>query len=357
MEPYGNAAKQVLIVGEAPGKTEDEMGRPFIGKAGTFLRDTLRRIGVNMDRDALTTNSLICRPPNNATPDKKQIAYCRPNLLNTIRENEPRVIVTLGRSALVSVLRTCWKDEIGELGKWVGWQIPFEKHWICPTYHPSFLLRTKSQMMDRLFEDHLAAAFDIRTDPPKREDFEKQVEILYAPDAVRRGLVDMDRRGGWVAFDYETNCLKPEYPDARIYSCAMSNGERTIAFPWDSEVAKHVGWFLRSKGTKKIASNVQFEQRWTLKTFGHGVSRWGWDTMVATHCLDNRTGICSLKFQSLVVMGVPSYNDNIAPYLESHKGHYNRIREIAMPTLLLYNGIDALLETRLAMVQMKEIGK
>src|SRR3990167_10688883 len=85
MGRYGDGRKKVLVVGEAPGQTEDEDGRPFIGKAGTFLRQCLRQIGADLDQDAWTTNSLICRPPKNTTPEIKQISYCRPNLLNTIK--------------------------------------------------------------------------------------------------------------------------------------------------------------------------------------------------------------------------------------------------------------------------------
>jgi len=99
------------------------------------------------------------------------------------------------------------------------------------------------------------------------------------------------------------------------------------------------------------------EERWTLKTFGHGVTNWGWDTMLAAHCLDNRPGICSLKFQALVRLGVPSFNETTEPYLANVKGSpYNRIDEIYPPALLLYNGMDARLEYKLAMVQMKDMG-
>src|SRR6185503_19587936 len=79
MAPYGKGKRGVLIVGEAPGQSEDERGRPFVGKSGQFLRGTLEGLGFDMDRYAWTTNALICRPPNNQTPDNKRISYCRPN--------------------------------------------------------------------------------------------------------------------------------------------------------------------------------------------------------------------------------------------------------------------------------------
>jgi len=79
--------------------------------------------------------------------------------------------------------------------------------------------------------------------------------------------------------------------------------------------------------------------------------------MLAAHCLDNRPGICSLKFQSLVKMGVPIYNRHLEPYLESHgDGHYNRIQEISHKDLLTYGGLDSLLEYKLMRIQRKEMG-
>lgn len=356
MPVSGDGARKVLVVGEAPGATEDDQNRPFVGKAGQRLRETLGSLGVRLDRDAWTTNSLICRPPENAKPESKQIAYCRPNLLKAIETYEPQVIVTLGHSALVSVLGPYWKSDIGSMERWAGWTIPLEKHWVVPTYHPSFLLRMENSLLDRLFSDHLEAAFAIDEAPPKQPDWRGGIEILYDEDEVFEALTEIDDCSEWVAVDYETNCLKPEYPKAKIWSCAVSNGSRTVSYPWVGGNITVTGEFLRSKRTRKIASNLKMEERWTLKTFGHGVRRWGWDTMLAAHCLDNRQGICSLKFQSLVKMGVPLYNTTVEPYLESHDGPYNRIHEIETATLLTYGGMDAILEWALAMKQRKEMG-
>jgi len=355
MEPYGQGRSRVLVVGEAPGQTEDEAGRPFIGKAGQFLRSQLEALEIDLDDDAWTTNALICRPPGNETPDDRQIGYCRPNLLNAIKRFHPRVVLTLGRSALASALTPYWRDT-GPLERWVGWSIPLENHWLCPTYHPSYLLRMRNPLMDRQFAEHLEQAFAIEQDPPQACDYKSAIEILYDELEIYEAIRAINKEGGWAAVDYETNCLKPEYPKARIVSCSISNGKRTIAYPWTGKAIVATGMFLRSIGTRKIASNLKFEERWTRKEFGCGVTDWGWDTMLAAHCLDNRPGICSLKFQSLVKLGVPVYNENIEPYLSSGSNHYNRIGEIDINMLLLYNGMDALLEHRVAAIQRKEMG-
>jgi len=351
----GAGAEQVLVVGEAPGVAEDEDGRLFVGKAGQYLRQALRGLGVKVTRDAWLTNALICHPPESATPTAKQIACCRPNILRTIEENAPRVILTLGWAALASVIGPYWKSDVGPLERWVGWKIPLEKHWVIPTYHPTFLMRMQNSLLDRLFADHLEMAFDVTRMPPKFVDWSSQVELLYDEDAIRDALREM-AESEWAAFDYEANCLKPEYPKARLFSCSVSNGKRTVSFLWTPAVQEMMSEFLRSDALK-IASNLKMEERWSRKFIGHGAKRWGWDTMLAAHCLDNRPGICSLKFQSLVKMGVPIYNRHLEPYLESHgDGHYNRIQEISHKDLLTYGGLDSLLEYKLMRIQRKEMG-
>jgi hypothetical protein len=106
----------------------------------------------------------------------------------------------------------------------------------------------------------------------------------------------------------------------------------------------------------KIAANAKFEERWTRKTFGHGINKWDFDTMLAAHLLDNKPGVCGLKFQAFVKLGQESYNDHIEPYLKADgSNEENRIKEIAIKELLIYNGLDSLLEWKLAKIQKREI--
>jgi uracil-DNA glycosylase family 4 len=357
MLPYGKGNKRVMIVGEAPGATEDEEDRPFVGKSGQYLRQALAAIGVSMDRDAVVTNALICRPPNNATPETKEIGYCRPNLLKTLQDVEPRVIVTLGRAALVAVLQDYWKEEIGPMERWVGWKIPIEKHWICPSYHPSYMLRSKNELLDRMFSNHMEEAFALDKLPEPQEDFKRHIEVIYDDEKVWDALQEMDVEGDWISFDFEANCLKPNLPKAQLFSCAVSNGYRTVAFPWIGKTPNAVYHLMTSHRTRKIAANMKNEETWFLEEFDEPVENWGWDPMIATHCLDNRQGICSLKFQMLVRLGIPLYNELIEPYLKSGEGSpYNRIKEADPDAILFYNGMDAIGAHRLAMLQRKEMG-
>ena len=354
MKPYGKGRRRVLVVGEAPGETEDRLGRPFVGQSGQLLREVLDEIGVDLDEDCLTTNAIICRPPRNATPTPQQISYCHPNLKKTIEKFQPEVVITLGKTALESVLMDYWKSDIGTMERWVGWKIPLPDFWLCPTYHPSYLLRDQHPVLRMMFREHLENAFLCTR--KKRNTLlnpEKRVKLLYDEDAIRKELKEFCKEK-WVAIDYETNSLKPEWEKSRIYSVALSSGERTISFLYTDSLKNAMLEFITSP-VKKIACNLKFEERWTKKVFGVGMKRWAWDTMIAAHVLDNRPGITSIKFQAFVRLGVPTYNEHIEPLLQD-KGKYNRIQEIPVNELLLYGGIDALVEYYVAEQQREELG-
>ena len=112
---------------------------------------------------------------------------------------------------------------------------------------------------------------------------------------------------------------------------------------------------LRNPQLEKIASNMKYEERWTRAKLGHGVTNWGWDTMLAAHMLDNRGGISSVKFQAFVHLGIGNYSSHIENYLKTDSANdLNRIHELDMKDLLMYNGLDSLLEF-MVMKKQKEV--
>lgn len=371
MPPTGEGRRRVLIVAEAPGKEEDAQGEQLIGPAGQHLRGTLGPLGVNLDRDCWKTNAIICRPKDNRTPTNAEVDYCRPNVNKAIRDLNPEVIIPMGLPAVRSVIGPLWKEDPGKMGRWVGWQIPSQKlnAWVCPTWHPSYLLRTggkydksmnDNEVLARMYEEQLEAAFDLEGRPwgDSVPDWRADVRCTLDAEQAARWLQRVAQaREGMVAFDYETNMLKPDSPDARIVSASVAWGrtepERTFAFPWHGPAIKAFQQLMRSP-IPKIASNMKFEDRWTRMAFGHRVRGWYWDTMLASHVADCRPEITGLKFQAFVLLGMPSFNDHIEPFLKT-KGNtkINQVlKQIDMDDLLLYNGLDSLLEFRVAVKQM-----
>jgi len=366
LDVSGSGRKGVLIVAEAPGKTEDERGTQLIGRSGQFLQKHLRAIGVDMRRDCWVHNALSCWPGDgNKIPKSEMIDYCRPRVVDSINKLQPSVIILLGKSAIASVLGHLWKEDVGGTKRWAGFTIPCREPnaWVACTYHPSFVMREKAdaELYARVYQSHLKAAFEkAGTRPweviPDEADSVVSLPPQEAAPVLRRWI----KKGGTVAFDYETNRLKPDHPDREIVAVgACYEGRATIAFPFRGEGAIAFRELLRAPNVRKVGWNLQFEQRWTRKAMGCKVESWLFDGMQAAHVLDCRRGIVGLKFQAFVRLGFPDYNSRVAPYLsgvEPGGNSPNRIREVDMPSLLLYCGTDALLTFKICRQQMIELG-
>ena len=95
----GSPTAALVFVGEAPGAREDRTGRPFAGASGRLLDDLLASIGIRRE-EVFIVNTVKCRPPENRSPLRSEIAACAPLLTRQLQALQPRVIATLGRHAL-----------------------------------------------------------------------------------------------------------------------------------------------------------------------------------------------------------------------------------------------------------------
>lgn len=141
----GDATAKIMLVGEGPGQKEDELGEPFVGRAGLLLDEMLAAMHLRR-QDVYIGNTVKCRPPGNREPEAEETEACRPFLTEQIRIVRPWAIVALGGTAA----RWFFPDIssiIAERGKWRQWsvvgkepgtQIFFD---VMPTFHPAFLLR------------------------------------------------------------------------------------------------------------------------------------------------------------------------------------------------------------------------
>lgn len=356
MSYHGKGKKKILVIGEAPGKNEDEANEQFVGQAGKRLRNELKKLGIDLNNDCWKTNAIRCRPKDNKTPSSEQIKCCRPALFDEIHKLKPESILLFGASAAESVLGYLWDDsDKYKMETWVDWQMPNQELncWISVHYHPSYLERSNDELLNVLFRKYLKKAIR-KTGRPYVEipNYSNDVELIYKEKDIILALKDLHNL---FAFDYETNALKPEYHGSKIVSCAFSDGKKTFAFPWSDGIVDNVSEILKSKDYRKIASNMKFEERWTVNKLGHRVSGWDWDTMLAAHTLNSAGGVTGLKFQSFVQLGQTKYDKYTEPYLKAVKGnHINRIHEISLKDLLVYNGLDALLEFKLAQLQKRK---
>jgi DNA polymerase len=95
----GHPDTEVVFVGEGPGQTEDQQGRPFVGRAGELLVKWLASIGWRR-QEVFITNIVKCRPPGNRDPEPDEIAACAPYLRRQLEILDPAVVVTLGRFSM-----------------------------------------------------------------------------------------------------------------------------------------------------------------------------------------------------------------------------------------------------------------
>ena len=148
----GSPTARLMFIGEAPGATEDQTGRPFMGDAGSLLDKMIVAMGT-LRQDVYITNVLKTRPPGNATPTADEAELCAAYLYDQIIAVRPTVIVTLGLPATRLILQS--ESSMGALrGIWASWRHPSQAASydpgtaasfvadVMPTYHPAFLLRS-----------------------------------------------------------------------------------------------------------------------------------------------------------------------------------------------------------------------
>lgn len=139
----GDPCARLMFVGEAPGETEDTLGRPFVGKAGRKLDEMIQAIGLRRE-DCYIANVLKSRPPENRAPLPLEIERCSPYLVQQLQIIRPRVIMTLGGPATKMLMKT----DVGIVklrGTWSQWTAPpgsaVASIPLMPTFHPAYLIR------------------------------------------------------------------------------------------------------------------------------------------------------------------------------------------------------------------------
>lgn len=132
----GNKKADWMIIGEAPGQSEDQQGLPFVGKAGLLLTEMLRAMGLDRE-EVFIANIVKCRPPSNRDPDPIEIETCKTYLLRQLALIKPKIILAVGRIAAQALLNT---DE--SIGKLRGKIYALNETPVVVVYHPAYLLRS-----------------------------------------------------------------------------------------------------------------------------------------------------------------------------------------------------------------------
>lgn len=139
----GVPGADLLVIGEAPGRDEDRVGKPFVGRAGQLLDRMLAAIGRDRNTNVLISNVIFWRPPANRTPTALETAICRPFVDRLIELTRPKAVLIAGGAPLQAMLgvtgimraRGVWR----EIETADGQRTP-----ALPTFHPAYLLRQPS---------------------------------------------------------------------------------------------------------------------------------------------------------------------------------------------------------------------
>lgn len=135
----GNPESRILFIGEAPGREEDRMGLPFVGRAGKLLDLMMASIGLDRT-SAYIINVLPWRPPDNRNPEATEVAQCIPFLRRHIELVSPKVIVLLGAVSVRHVLGLA-EGIMKYRGRWMEYRVGDQLIPVMPTLHPAYLLR------------------------------------------------------------------------------------------------------------------------------------------------------------------------------------------------------------------------
>lgn len=353
---------EVYILGEAPGRTEDEEGYQFVGDSGDLLRpyipsEFLRHIRWN--------NTINCHPPDNRDPERIERECCRPRVERDIELSQPVAIFGMGGQALL------WAGKAGGVYLWRGRRFPIKvgSHtcWYYPMLHPAAILHQRSLGSWGGRDDEFALELDLR-----RAFAEVAAglpePIVHTPEFARSDITclpgskdDLDYLIEFLRYaavqdvagvDYETQNLRPYNRDSELLSAAVSVEEETVSFAyrhpaagWSDRQLKIIddAWikFLQSR-VKKAVHQLSFEMEWTCYFYGDEFARsvpWE-DTLTQAYVIDERSGEQRSEGPlSLAWLTQQHFGINIKKL--SPKMNKARMRDESLETLLPYNGIDA----------------
>ncbi len=306
IKPDTNKNNCLWIVGEAPGYTEAAKGKPFVGTAGKFLRETLQLTG--LDKFPLViTNACLCHPPHNNTPSIKAVRLCKYHLEKLARQYPPALIIALGKTAAKAL--NIPDKAMKELR---GGMFQTEYGPCLVTYHPSRILRTKYRLKGIFIEDlrKACAIAKGKTEPLR---LNSNISILTEEKDIIRFILSIPQKEP-VAIDVETSLpdengnfkphgLDPYHPDIKIYSIAIAFRNQTTAFPVDwpeklngnpENIKNELKKFLKSH-TCLIAHNSVFELK-MFRRFLKIAPSFTHDTMILAYLLkEDMQGFYSLE--------------------------------------------------------------
>lgn len=347
----GNKNAKIMLVGEAPGKDEDEEGEPFVGVSGQLLMRYLNRHGVDRE-DVWLTNLCKYRPPKNkfVQVDPEKLKEGLEELKQEIHEVKPNVIVALGAWPLwyltgksgknpgtgIDAWRSTWLPYTG----WEGDGIPPK---VMPTYHPAYVLRTWS--VNAWFHFDLGKA--IREQGDRELRYPRPESIINPPRDQLTALLDKMYKSPWISVDIETfpngtfSCVgftdSTEYGVCVNYQAPELFG--LVREMWESPTPK-----IFQFGTYDTLFMKHFYGWNSGGFYGENGEIVGWDTYIAGALLQPEFPK-NLNFLTGLYSRMPYYKEDRKQWKETGD----------MTSLWEYNVKDVVVTLEIALGQMKDL--
>lgn len=372
MKPTGAARPLIYVLGEGPGRQEDEEAKQFIGESGRMLRS---HIPGDYKSKLRFNNVVRTRPPDNRNPTWVEIECCRPSIIKDIEQTKPRAIFGFGNVPLE------WVCGFTGITVWRGRKMPVKigthSCWYYPMLHPAFLLRRKHSG-DSISEDERVFGMDIERACAEIEYLPQPIvhtsqDVWRNVNCITDSLRDVEEALRWAAgqsnigLDYETNRLRPYSEGAKLLTAAVGNDREVFAFPFDHPEAvwtpkerKRLAevWctFLWAPKPIKFVHNLAFELEWTGVMFGTEYVRAGkWECTAANACIlderkgKNKPGCFSLEFLVQLYFGINLKKLSNVDLTD--------LENTPLDVVLRYNGGDARGHCWLGVEQRKEIAE
>jgi len=321
MEGVGPLDADIMVIGEAPGKSEDEAGVPFIGRSGQLVREYLLDAGID-PASCYITNAVNCRPPDNKTPSSAQLRECRHWVQARIKAVKPKYVLLLGNTPLESCL------EFKGIKKARGNPVERDGIIYLPTYHPAYVLRDPRAEAPFVADLKLFRRIIKDGGLPKEEDL--NIVLVNSQAKVQQMLHDLR---GTVAYDIETNSLYPWdvplTPKEILEGKALHEPKKVVSIQFGTRKTQYILLLghpespftedekqdiitridNRLRHCITVTHNGKFDALWMLVHYG---VRWfpDFDTMLAHYILDENSSH-TLKILPQVFLGAMPFDIDV----------------------------------------------
>jgi uracil-DNA glycosylase family 4 len=329
----GNKTAEYVLLGEAPGGMEAKVGKPFVGMSGKLLDATLEEMGVDK-RQAVLTNTCLCRPPANETPTPAAVKACKPALKALLEEVQPKYVVAMGNTAASAMLgrgTRITQDRVGppkEVGK------PYK---LIPTVHPAACLRNPN-----LFP--MLAADLQKLKPGATKQWKTPVYKVYDDEtSACRAIAQLK-----AAKAYDVLVVDLEVGEEKDNSFGHPNTLLAVGIAYKSDTAIVIGAEAVKSATVRKALSDLFQYKklvchngkydlGVLYRMGFGTFKLYRDTMLMAYTIDEVPGTKGLKYLAKELLGAPDWDLEIKQYTTGKDGSWSKIPK---DILYKYNAYD-----------------